>query len=70
MDTKQDNLMPLLHKKCFICKKKRQICFKCTYCNKICCISHKMPEQHNCNHNYDKFSIIHQKTETSKIIKI
>uniref|UniRef100_A0AB39JBB2 AN1-type domain-containing protein n=1 Tax=Florenciella sp. virus SA2 TaxID=3240092 RepID=A0AB39JBB2_9VIRU len=70
MEKTQENLTPLLHKKCFVCKKKRQICFKCSHCHKICCINHKMPEQHECNHTYEKLSIIHQKTETCKIIKI
>ena len=62
--------LPLLHKKCFICKKKKPICFKCEHCNKILCISHKMPETHNCVYKYDKFSINHEKIEATKIIKI
>ena len=42
-------------KMCKYCKKNiTSINFKCLYCEKIFCVKHRLPEDHECSNDYKK----------------
>lgn len=53
--------------RCNICKKKSVINITCTKCNKIFCIKHRCPENHNCEHDHKSDFKIADKIIPSKI---
>ena len=54
-------------KKCNICRKKSLVNITCTKCDKIFCIKHCCPENHNCIHDYKRDFQIAEKIITPKI---
>lgn len=40
--------MNVLDKKCWICGREEYIPFKCRFCGKVFCSTHRLPEQHAC----------------------
>jgi len=40
-------------KKCLCCKKSITLLnFKCSYCEQYFCVKHRLPEDHECTHDY------------------
>ena len=54
-------------KKCNICKKKNLTNIICMKCDKLFCIKHLSPENHNCCHDYKNELIKLEKITASKI---
>ncbi len=63
--------MPSKKQKCFHCMKKELICFVCASCDHTFCMRHKMPEDHQCNANYqNKDSLQMEALQPIKVDKI
>ena len=57
--------------KCGVCAKKHLISCHCSHCNGYFCMNHKMPELHECVHEFKKKdSFILEKCVPIKIQKI
>lgn len=68
MDTPQKNKhTPKKSNKCNICKKKNVTNMICNKCDKMFCIKHLCPENHNCCHNHKKDLVMLEKIVASKI---
>lgn len=55
------------NKKCTLCKKKSVINIKCNKCDKIFCIKHRCPENHECCHDHKSDLQMSEKIIPSKI---
>ena len=54
---------------CSFCKKSNLIIFTCK-CGQIYCMAHKLPESHNCCHDFKADGIIELSKENPKIIPL
>lgn len=67
MEETQHTIPKKISNKCNICKKKSVINITCTKCDKIFCIKHRCPENHNCEHDHKKDFKLADKIIPSKI---
>ena len=67
MEETQPTIPKKISNKCNICKKKSVINITCTKCDKIFCIKHRCPENHNCEHDHKKDFKLADKIIPSKI---
>ena len=52
------------------CKQKLKLTDMPCVCENIFCIKHRLPEYHNCTHNFKEKKIVLEKVVHEKIIKI
>lgn len=62
--------MPVPKKRCAFCKKKQLIMFECDCCKSYFCMTHRMPEFHQCVEDYKKKDVLGKQLEKVVAVKV